>query len=79
MICQGIVREMSGNFGPTQMWQPCVFLRLSTEHSGPAPGMFWSCGAMGTSRMETLKYKCGWKVFGETVSPPRRVELPGGE
>ena len=23
MICQGIVREMSGNFGPTQMWQPC--------------------------------------------------------
>ena len=22
MICQGIVREMSGNFEPTQMWQP---------------------------------------------------------
>ena len=24
VICQGIVREMSGNFGPTQMWQPCI-------------------------------------------------------
>ena len=26
MICQGIVREMSGNFGPTQMWQPCTYV-----------------------------------------------------
>ena len=24
VICQGIVREMSGNFEPTQMWQPCL-------------------------------------------------------
>ena len=23
VICQGIVREMSGNFEPAQMWQPC--------------------------------------------------------
>ena len=26
VICQGIVREMSGNFEPTQMWQPCLFI-----------------------------------------------------
>ena len=25
-ICQGIVREMSGNFEPTQMWQPCYYV-----------------------------------------------------
>ena len=24
VICQGIVREMSGNFEPAQMWQPCA-------------------------------------------------------
>ena len=23
IFCQGNVREMSGNFEPTQMWQPC--------------------------------------------------------
>ena len=27
VICQGIVREMSGNFEPTQMWQPCMWLQ----------------------------------------------------
>ena len=27
VICQGIVREMSGNFEPTQMWQPCCFVK----------------------------------------------------
>ena len=36
-ICQGIVREMSGNFEPTQMWQPCytygaAFRNLTEEY-----------------------------------------------
>ena len=30
VICQGIVREMSGNFEPTQMWQPCELEKTST-------------------------------------------------
>ena len=30
IFCQGNVREMSGNFEPTQMWQPCPRLRASS-------------------------------------------------
>ena len=34
-ICQGIVREMSGNFEPTQMWQPCFSIKYAWEHMLP--------------------------------------------
>ena len=27
--CQGIVREMSGNFEPTEMWQPCQEVQIT--------------------------------------------------
>ena len=32
VICQGIVREMSGNFEPTQMWQPCYNIQGNYQY-----------------------------------------------
>ena len=34
-FCQGIVREMSGNFVSFGVWQPCMCIRLKSAITGP--------------------------------------------
>ena len=39
VLCQGIVREMSENFEPTQMWQPCLCISSVPLLCPPCPSV----------------------------------------
>ena len=51
LFCQGNVMKMSGNFEPTQMWQPCTCV-----HAVTPPTERLTHAGVPTKIHKTLKY-----------------------